>query len=71
MSNNEPIVAGMVIETLPNLEFRVELDGGKVIRAYTSGKMKLNKIRVLIGDRVDVVMPPGSSIGRVVRRHKL
>lgn len=71
MSKNDPIIEGTVLETLPNLEFRIELDDGRNVRAYTCGKMKLHKIRVLIGDRVEVVMPPGSSVGRVVRRMKL
>lgn len=71
MKDTENIFEGFVEECLPNLEFKITLKDGRPIRAYTSGKMKLNKIRVVIGDKVDVVLPPGSAIGRVVRRHKL
>lgn len=71
MRDREHVFDGEVYECLPNLEYRIKLDDGRDARAYTSGKMKLNKIRVVIGDRVEVVLPPGSSVGRVTRRHKL
>lgn len=71
MKNTTDVFFGEVTESLPNLEFRIALDNGKECRAYTAGKMKLNKIKVLIGDRVQVVLPPGSAIGRVVSRLKM
>lgn len=49
---------GVVTELLPNATFRVELENGHTILAHTSGRMRQNKIRVLIGDRVQVEMTP-------------
>jgi translation initiation factor IF-1 len=62
---------GKVIELLPNATFRVELENGHIIIAYTSGKMRKNRIRVLVGDEVTVEMTPYDlSKGRVSHRHK-
>ncbi|HEX8729066.1 MAG TPA: translation initiation factor IF-1 [Ktedonobacterales bacterium] len=48
-------VEGTVIEALPDAKFRVELDGGdRVVLAYLSGKVKLNFVRIVPGDRVRV-----------------
>ena len=51
-------IRGKVIELLPNATFRVELENGHQIIAYTSGKMRKNRIRVLAGDEVTVEMTP-------------
>lgn len=51
-------IEGVVIEPLPNTEFRVELDNGLEINAYLSGKMRKNYIRILPGDRVTVELSP-------------
>jgi translation initiation factor IF-1 len=62
---------GKVIELLPNANFRVKLENGHEIVAYTSGKMRKNRIRVLVGDCVTVEMTPYDlSKGRVTHRHK-
>ncbi len=62
---------GKVIELLPNATFRIELENGHMIIAYTSGKMRKNRIRVLVGDEVTVEMTPYDlSKGRVTHRHK-
>ena len=62
---------GTVLELLPNASFRVELENGHEIIAYTSGKMRKNRIRVLTGDLVTVEMTPYDlSKGRVIHRHK-
>ena len=45
---------GVVVDTLPAEKYSVKLDGGAVIRARISGKMRMNKIRILPGDRVTV-----------------
>lgn len=51
--NQENIIEGIVIEALPNTMFRVVLDEGKEEKiAYLSGRMKHNRIRVLVGDKV-------------------
>lgn len=62
---------GKVIELLPNATFRVELENGHQIIAYTSGKMRKNRIRVLVGDSVTVELTPYDlTRGRVSHRHK-
>lgn len=62
---------GVVVEALPNTLFRVQLDGGKEILAYLAGKMRLYRIRVLVGDKVDVEMGPDEEgRGRIVYRYK-
>ena len=49
---------GVVVETLPNTMFRVQLDNGHIVTAHISGKMRKNYIRILTGDRVTVEMTP-------------
>lgn len=62
---------GVVQEVLPNSMFRVELDNGHKILAHTSGKMKKNRIKVLIGDKVTVEMTPYDlDKGRIIFREK-
>ncbi len=61
----------MVEEVLPDARFRVKLDTGHVIIAYTAGKMKKNRIKTLAGDRVTVEMTPYDlDKGRITFRHK-
>lgn len=62
---------GLVTEILPDARYRVRLDNGRVIIAYTAGKMKKNRIRTLAGDRVTVEMSPYDlDKGRLIFRHK-
>ena len=70
MAKEEPIqMEGKVVETLPNTTFRVELDGGHMITAHISGKMRKHYIRILTGDKVTVEMTPYDlSKGRIVYR---
>jgi translation initiation factor IF-1 len=68
MASEKANEKGVVIEVLPNAEMRVELEGGKIVRCYTSGRMRLRHIHVAIGDKVEVFMPPIGAIGRVVYR---
>jgi translation initiation factor IF-1 len=64
-------VEGTVTEPLPNAMFRVELDNGHKVLAHISGKMRMNYIRILPGDRVLVELSPYDlSRGRVVYRYK-
>ena len=49
---------GIVVETLPNTMFRVELENGHVVTAHISGKMRKNYIRILTGDKVTVQLTP-------------
>lgn len=60
-------VEGTVIEPLPNAMFRVEIPGGHKVLAHIGGKMRMNYIRVLPGDRVEVEMSPYElTRGRIV-----
>ncbi len=62
---------GVVAEILPGGQFRVQLDGRHEILVYTAGKMRKNRIRTMVGDRVTVEMTPYDlSRGRLVFRHK-
>ena len=62
---------GVVSEVLPDARFRVTLDAGHEVMAYTAGRMKRHRIRVLAGDRVTVEMTPYDlSKGRLIFRHK-
>ena len=51
-------IDGIVREVLPNTLFRVEIEGGKLILCHLSGKMRMNRIRLNIGDEVKVQMTP-------------
>lgn len=60
---------GKVIENLPNAIFRVQLDSGQTVTGYLSGKMRVNMIRVLPGDKVLLEMTPYDlTKGRITRR---
>lgn len=62
---------GIVVEMLPDSRFKVRLDNGHETLAYTSGRMKKNRIRILEGDRVTVEMTPYDlTKGRINFRHK-
>lgn len=62
---------GVIIETLPNAMFRVELESGHVVLAHVSGKMRMNFIRILPGDKVKLELSPYDlSRGRITFRSK-
>jgi translation initiation factor IF-1 len=64
-------VEGVVKELLPNTMFRVEIQGGHVVNAHISGKMRMNFIRILPGDCVTMEMSPYDlTKGRIVFRKK-
>ena len=59
MAKEEAIqMEGVVMETLPNTTFRVELENGHVVTAHISGKMRKRFIRLVVGDRVKMEMSP-------------
>jgi translation initiation factor IF-1 len=60
---------GVVTEALPNALFRVQLDDGTEVLSYLAGKMRLHRIRVLVGDKVSLILDPYGGRARVVRRH--
>ena len=62
---------GLVTEILPDARYRVQLDNGHQLIAYTAGRMKKNRIKTLAGDRVTVeVSPYDLEKGRLIFRHK-
>ena len=62
---------GVIIETLPNAMFKVELENGHVLLAHISGKMRMNYIKILPGDKVKVEMSPYDlTKGRISFRYK-
>jgi len=62
---------GLVLEILPDARYRIQLDNGHILVAYTAGKMKKNRIKTLAGDRVTVeVSPYDLEKGRLIFRHK-
>lgn len=63
-------VEASVLESLPNAMFRVKLENGHILIAHVSGKMRMNFIRILPGDRVTVEMSPYDlARGRIVMRN--
>jgi translation initiation factor IF-1 len=65
-------IDGVVKETLPNAMFKVEVEGGHVILGHVSGKMRMNYIRILPGDKVGLELSPYDlTRGRIVRRYKI
>ena len=61
-------VTGTVIEALPDTQFRVQLENGQEVLAYLAGKMRLNYIKVMMGDKVTLELSPDGKRGRIVRR---
>lgn len=59
---------GVVTEALPNTLFRVTLEDGAEIMAYLAGRMRLNRVRVLVGDKVKVELDEYGGKGRIVQR---
>jgi translation initiation factor IF-1 len=72
MEKEEAIeVEGTVVEPLPNAMFRVELENGHKVLAHVSGKIRMNFIRILPGDKVKIELSPYDlSRGRITYRYK-
>jgi translation initiation factor IF-1 len=72
MANKDVLeVQGTVVETLPNAMFRVELENGHIVLAHISGKIRMNFIKILPGDKVLLELTPYDlSRGRIVYRFK-
>lgn len=69
IDKQEPqIVEGVVEEALPNTLFRVKIKDGEVTLAYLAGKMRLHRIKVLVGDKVSVQLDPYGGRARIIRR---
>ncbi len=64
-------IGGVVVEKLPNAMFKVELENGHIVLAHISGKLRMNFIKILPGDKVTLEMSPYDlSKGRIVWRDK-
>ena len=64
-------IEGVVVEKLPNAMFKVELENGHIVLAHISGKLRMNFIKILPGDKVTVQMSPYDlSKGRIIWRDK-
>ena len=68
IDNKKPTFNGTVVEALPNTTFKVKIDNDTEILAHLSGRMRLNFIRVLVGDRVEVELAVDKRRGRIIRR---
>ena len=68
MDTKDQDVQAMVEEALPNALFRLRLQSGEGIIAYLAGKMRLHRIKVLVGDTVLVKLDPYGGKGRITRR---
>ena len=68
MQNKDETVKGVVVEALPNTMFRVDVEGKGEVLAYLAGKMRMHKIRVLVGDMVEMVEDPYGGKARIVKR---
>jgi translation initiation factor IF-1 len=72
MAKEEVIeLEGVVDEILPGGQFRVRIEGDRLVLAYTAGKMRKNRIRTAVGDRVTIEMTPYDlTRGRLIFRHR-
>jgi len=68
MENKQEPVQGAVAEALPNTLFRVDLQTGERVLAFLAGKMRLHRIRILVGDKVLVQLDPYGGKAKIVRR---
>jgi len=67
--DDKNIATGTVVEALPNTLFRVDLGGDKIVLSYLSGKMRMHRIKVLVGDRVEVLLDIYGGKGRIIKRN--
>jgi len=66
--DKKDVVTGTVEEALPNTLFRVSLEDGTEVLSYLSGKMRIHRIKVLVGDKVQVKIDPYGGKGRIIKR---
>lgn len=67
-NTNETLINGIITEALPNTFFRIELEDGREVIGYLSGKMRIHRIRVLVGDKVVLADNPYGGKLRIVKR---
>ena len=61
-------VSGVVTEALPNTQFKVKIGSDQEVLAYLAGRMRLHRIRVLVGDKVELILDDYGGRGRITRR---
>lgn len=64
----DSVVMGTITEALPNTLFRVQVGNGEIVLAYLSGKMRMHRIKVLVGDRVELLLDEYGGKARITRR---
>lgn len=62
------VVDGRVVEALPSTLFKVQTSDGKEVLSYLGGRMRVHKIKVLVGDKVSVQIDPYGGKGRIIKR---
>jgi len=68
--SDDLVVDGLITESLPSTTFRVTLDDGREIMAYLAGKLRMNFIKILVGDRVKIELSPyDKNKGRITYRY--
>lgn len=68
MQSKEETIKGTVIEAMPNTLFRVSVNNEREVISYLSGKMRMHKIRVLVGDSVEILEDPYGGKARILKR---
>ncbi|OGN05585.1 MAG: translation initiation factor IF-1 [Candidatus Yanofskybacteria bacterium RIFCSPHIGHO2_01_FULL_44_17] len=68
MSDQKQKEDGTIIDALPDTKFKVKLNDGREILAYLAGKMRINYIKVMIGDKVTLELSPDGTKGRIIFR---
>lgn len=69
MEEKNKTFSGIITEAFPNALFKVAMEDNREVLAYLSGKMRMHRIKVLIGDKVDVFLDDFGGRGRITRRN--
>jgi len=65
---NKIVLIGTVVESLPDTHFRIQLEDGALLLGYMSGKMKYNRIRIYVGDKVELELDSYGGKPKIIRR---
>lgn len=67
-NKKEETVTGIVIDALPNTMFKVQLENGDQVLSYLAGKMRMHRIRVMVGDKVNMILDKYGGKARIFKR---
>lgn len=67
-ADKKDTINGVVTEALPNTQFKVKISEDQEVLAYLAGKMRIHRIKVLIGDKVELILDDYGGRGRITRR---